>query len=191
MKRFNSFGSIIFFKSRCLIQRLNYFLKFRNIAIYKWHLYGTFYCRRYKIQSLKIINSFKADIYIDIGCGLGELLSRVQIPSEYKLGYDVDLSLIDAYNIFNKNKFIFFTNEIELLRYAKNLKVNNNNRIIISMLNFSQNLSKYELESIINKYFIAIGKYTLLIDNIYVNSKEYKYDHHNYLYNHRGMTIPT
>ena len=187
LKRFNSFGYIIFFKSRCLFQRLIYFIKFRNIEINKWHLSGTFFCRTYKILSLKIINSLRPDIYIDIGCGLGELLTKVKISYKHKLGYDIDLSLIKAHKVSNKNKFIFFNNEKELLRYAKNLRIDKDNCVVVSMLNFSHILSKVDLENIINKYFISIGKYILLIDNIYANSKEYKYNHHDFLYNHKGL----
>ena len=67
------------------------------------------------------------------------------------------------------------------LSYAKNLRIEKDNCVVVSMLNFSHILSKVDLENIINKYFNAIGKYTLLIDNIYVNSKEYKYNHHEIL----------
>lgn len=186
-KRFNSFGSIFFFKCLCLFQRLNYFIKYRNIEIYKWHLSGTFFCRTYKILSLKIINSLKPDIYIDIGCGLGELLSKVKISYKHKLGYDIDLSLVKAHKISNKNRFIYFSDEKKLLSYAKNLRIGKDNCVVVSMLNFSHILSKVDLENIINKYLISIGKFILLIDNIYVNSKEYKYNHHKFLYNHKGL----
>ena len=187
LKRLNSLGSIIFFKSRCLFQRSIYFIKFRNIEIYKWHLLGTFFCRTYKIESLKIINYLRPDIYIDIGCGLGEILTKVKIPPEKKWGYDIDLNLIKVHKIFNKKNFTFFSDEKDLLSYAKNLRIEKDNCVVVSMLNFSHILSKVDLENIINKYFNAIGKYTLLIDNIYVDSKEYKYNHHEFLYNHNGL----
>ena len=87
----------------------------------------------------------------------------------------------------NKRKFIFFSDEEDLLRHAKNLRIANDNCVVVSMLNFSHVLSKVDLENIINKYFYAIGKYILLIDNIYVNSKEYKYNHHEFLYTHNGL----
>jgi len=187
LKKFKSFGSIIFFKYLCLYQRFIYSIKLSNIEIYKWHLSGTFYCRIYKMQSLKIINSLKPDIYIDIGCGLGEILKRVQLKKEFKLGYDLDLRLIKANKILNNNDFIFFTDEDELLNSAKQLIVNKGQKVVLSMLGFSQHLSNKILVEMINKYFQVIGKYTLLIDNVYINSKEYKYNHHDFLYNHKGL----
>ena len=38
------------------------------------------------------------------------------------------------------------------------------NCVVVSMLNFSHILSKVDLENIINKYLISIGKFILLID---------------------------
>ena len=187
LKKVKSFGSIIFLKSLCLYQRFIYSIKLRNIEIYKWHLSGTFYCRDYKIKSLKIINSLKPDLYIDIGCGLGEILSKVRLSSEYKLGYDLDHRLVEAIKKLHNKDFIFFKNEDELLLKAKKLLVKEDQRVVISMLGFSQHLANDILSKKINMYFQIIGKYTLLIDNVYVSSKEYRYNHHDYLYLHKGL----
>ena len=147
----------------------------------------TFYCRDYKIKSLKIINSLKPDLYIDIGCGLGEILSKVRLSSEYKLGYDLDHRLVEAIKKLHNKDFIFFKNEDELLLKAKKLLVKEDQRVVISMLGFSQHLANDILSMKINMYFQIIGKYTLLIDNVYVSSKEYRYNHHDYLYLHKGL----
>tara|TARA_Y100000589_G_scaffold90353_1_gene84954 strand:+ start:3384 stop:4718 length:1335 start_codon:yes stop_codon:yes gene_type:complete len=187
LKKFISFHSIIFFKSLCLYQRFIYYVRLRNIDIYKWHLSGTFYCRIYKMQSLEIINSLKPDLYIDIGCGLGEILSKVELPSDFKFGYDLDSRLVNAINILHKKDFMFFTNEDELFFKAKKLIFNKDQNVVLSMLGFSQDLTNESLVKKINRYFNIIGKFTLLIDNIYINSKEYRYDHHDYLYNHKGL----
>lgn len=185
-KIFNVF-KYIFLKSRCIAQRIIYRIKFRNIEIYKWHLSGTFYCRNYKIQSLKIINSLKPDIYIDIGCGLGEILNKVSLSSKYKLGYDSDLRLVNTENTSYKKYFKFFTDEDALLNEAIRIKKNDTQKIVFSMLGFSHLLSKHYLKTKLQKYSKIIGKYTLLIDNIYVDSKEYKYNHHNFFYKHNGF----
>ena len=81
-----------------------------------------FFCRTYKIESLKIINYLRPDIYIDIGCGLGEILTKVKIPPENKWGYDIDLSLIKVHKIFNKKNFTFFSDEKELFKLCKKFK---------------------------------------------------------------------
>ena len=171
----------------CLLQRIYYKLKFHNFDIDNWHLQGTFYCRKYKILSLKIINDLKPQLYIDIGCGLGEILSKVKLSKFYKLGYDSD-TRINKVNIKkNNSKFQYFNKEEKLFEYAKKIQFKEENLVVISMLNFVHNLSLEELQAMIAKYYKEVGEYILLIDNIYKKEKEYKYSHHNFLLNHSGL----
>ena len=166
----------------CLIQRIYYKLKFRNFDLDNWHLKGTFYCRNYKILSLKIINDLKPQIYIDIGCGLGEILSKVKIRKCNKLGYDLD-ERINKVNIkINNSKFVYFNKQEKLFEYAKKIQFEKKNLVVISMLNFVHNLSLEELQAMIAKYYQELGEYILLIDNIYKKGKEYKYNHHTFLF---------
>ena len=114
-------------------------------------------------------------------------MNKVKLSSKYKLGFDLDLRLEKAQKILNNKDFLFFTDEDKLLNHAKKLKTKNNQNIIFSMLGFSHLISNYDLEKKIKKYFNFIGKYTLLIDNVYVKSKEYEYNHHKFFYNHKGL----
>lgn len=174
-------------KLLCIYQRIVHRIKLRNFNVDKWHLNGTFYCRRYKILSLKLINNLKPNIYIDIGCGLGDLLSKVKISKELKLGYDKDSEVSKANIKFKKNKFKYFTEEEKLVKYVIKLNSKNNNLIIISMLNFLHNLSIKEFEAKINYYKKELGSFLLLVDNIYDKGKEYSYNHHQFLFNHSGL----
>ncbi|MDC3031829.1 DUF2334 domain-containing protein [Prochlorococcus sp. AH-716-P08] len=124
----------------CFYQRLFYKIKYRDIDIYEWHLQGTYCCRSYKKISLKIINSLKPTLFIDIGCGLGEILEKLNLDYKYKVGFDLDKRLIKVHDKFNKNNFKFFTEEKKLFAYFKNLSLPKKNIIVISMLNFVQNL---------------------------------------------------
>ena len=175
------------FKFLCLSQRIYYKLKLYNLNIDKWHLRGTFFCRKYKIVSLKLIMEQNPELYIDIGCGLGEILCKVKLNRNYKLGYDKDKVISKANAILNGNKFKYFCSEKKLIRHASKLKTKHNGLIIISMLNFVHNLSPTELKELIKKYLKKIGPYTLLIDNIFKKEKVYQYDHHRYLVNHDGL----
>lgn len=170
-------------KIRCLTQRLIYRIIFRKIKMYEWHLKGTFYCRNYKMLSLEIINNLKPKLYIDLGCGLGEILSKVKLDSNYKLGYDIDLKLQEYYKKFGKDKYKFFTDESLLLRYANNINIVKGDSIVISMLNFAHEVKQQDLIKTLERYKSILGKFILLIDNIKNDSKVYKYDHHDMLYN--------
>ena len=46
----------------------------------KW----TFYCRKYKIKTLEIINKINPNYYIDIGCGC-EILNKVELALKTNL----------------------------------------------------------------------------------------------------------
>ena len=170
-------------KMFCLIQRLIYRIKYRRFKLDKWHFEGTFYCRNYKMLSLKIINNLKPKLYIDLGCGLGEILSKVKLDSNYKLGYDIDLRLQEYYKKFGKDKYKFFTDESLLLRYTNSINIVKGDSIIISMLNFAHEVKQQDLIKTLERYKSILGKFILLIDNIKNDSKVYKYDHHDMLYN--------
>ena len=99
VKNIRFFKKIIFFvkklflKSLCFYQRIYFRLKLSKFNLDPWHKNGTFYCRKYKLFSLELINELKPKLYIDIGCGLGELLSRVDKKISYRIGYDKDTNI--------------------------------------------------------------------------------------------------
>ena len=176
-----------YFKFLCIFQRLYYRFRLNGLNIDKWHLKGTFFCRKYKILALNLINELNPKLYIDIGCGLGELLSRVKLNVHYKLGYDKEKILREANLILQKNKFEYFSSEKKLIKYANELNIKNDELIVISMLNFVHDLNLKELKHIINKYQQQLGSYILLIDNIFQKEKVYKNNHHQFLFNHDGL----
>ena len=176
-----------YLKFRCLMQRIYYRFKFRNYDIYKWHLNGTFFCRRYKRKTVEIINCFNPKIYIDIGCGLGEVLSRVNIESYRKLGYDLDLRLRNLIPLIFKKDFLFFSNENSLYKYANKLEHSKDDIIVLSMLNFIHDISEKNLIKIIENHHKNLGRYILIVDNIFVKSKVYKFNHHSFLIKHDGL----
>ena len=172
---------------KCFVERITYKIKYRKIDLYKWHLKGTFCCRSYKKVALEIINANKPYIYIDIGCGLGEILKRVNLDTSFKIGYDIDKRLKKVHIKYNQNNFKFFTEEERLFKYvSRNIYLKQKIKFI-SILNFAHNLSEKKLLKILSKYYKKIGEYLLLIDSIYVGEKKYKYNHHEFLYNHKGL----
>ena len=55
------------------------------------------------------------------------------------------------------------------------------------MLNFSHNISLKEIQEKIDFYYRELGTYILLIDNINIKEKSYKFNHHEYFFNHKGL----
>ena len=175
----------IFNKSRCMVERIKYKFLLYNYDIDPWHLKGTFQCRIYKKFVYKLVIEFKPSLYIDIGCGLGEILSKVKLNSNKKIGLDIGKGIEKAVRKINKNKFIFFGNEKNLLDYFST--INNEKKIVITMLNFCHNISNADLVKRLKIYEERLGRYILIIDNIFIRSKEYRYDHHDFLYSHKGL----
>ena len=168
------------YKFLCITERIRYKFLFYNLNLDPWHLSGTFYCRQYKIKTLEIINRIKPEYYIDIGCGIGEILNKVNLENSNKFGFDIDERLELAikrtsyeFN-FSSNKNKFFN----LLR--KNLK-NKNKKIIVSLLGFSHEISDEKLFEYLNKLYEVLGPYILITDSIFSKSKEYKYSHKSFL----------
>lgn len=176
-----------FLKSLCLYQRIYFRLKLKKFKVDPWHINGTFYCRKYKLFSLELINELKPKLYIDIGCGLGELLSRVDKNISYKIGYDKDINISKIHYELKSNKFKYFAKKTNLINYVRKLDISNKDLKVISMLNFAHNLNPKELKFLISFYSKNIGEFTLIIDSIFKKEIKYKYNHHNFLINHKGL----
>ena len=149
---------------------------FCNDKIDPWHLNGTLYCRKYKIKTLEIINKIKPDFYIDIGCGLGEILNKANLKSSNKFGFDIDKKLDLAIKKTNPN-FYFSSNKKNFFNLLRRKVKGVNLIIVVSLLNFAHTISDEELLNYLNTLNEILGPYILITDSIFDSSKEYKYSH--------------
>lgn len=65
-----------------------------------WHIKSNIYCRPYKWRVIEVANSLNPNCVIEIGCGLGEIISRVK--AQYRVGIDIDETCIYLANKLNK-----------------------------------------------------------------------------------------
>jgi len=168
------------YKILCIFQRIKYRLLLYKLNIDPWHLNGTFYCRRYKIKTLEIINKINPNFYIDIGCGIGEILNKVELSSNNKFGFDIDESIAPAIKKL-KGDFYFSSNKNTFYSELKEKINGKNNKIIVSLLGFSHKISDKKLFNYLNELRFILGPYILITDSVYDNSKEYKYSHKSFL----------
>lgn len=167
-------------KILCIAQRIKYKIIFSDLQIDPWHLSGTFYCRAYKIKTLEIINSIKPNYYIDIGCGIGEILNKVDIKNSNKFGFDIDKNLGIA--IKKANHSFYFSSDKK--KFFDHLKANiegENNKIIVSLLGFSHRITEKNLLEYLSTLNKILGPYILITDSVFDESKEYKYSHKSFL----------
>ncbi len=84
----------IIFQSYCLFNTFKYILLQKIYKFDKWHVRGNYYCRSYKSNIIDFLNKYEFENVVEVGCGLGDILSRVK--SKYKLGIDSDINVIKA-----------------------------------------------------------------------------------------------
>ena len=167
-------------KILCIVQRIRYKFLFYGLNIDPWHLKGTFYCRKYKIKTLEIIKKIKPNYYIDIGCGIGEILNKVELRSENKFGFDIDERLAPAIKKI-KGDFNFSSNKKKFYDLLKENINGQDNKIIVTLLGFSHKISDKELFIYLNELRLILGPYILITDSVNDKSKEYKYSHKSFL----------
>jgi len=91
---------------KCFYYRLYYRLKLKVLAyksgltLHPWHIKFNIYCNPYKWRVIEVANSLNPNSVIEIGCGLGEIISRVK--AQYRVGIDIDKSCIYFANKLNK-----------------------------------------------------------------------------------------
>jgi hypothetical protein len=88
--------SLIGWKSMflCIMKKIFFrFLGFRY-GFGSWHASAPYECRPYKAEVVSLANGLQPSITVEIGCGLGEILSRV--CGHKRLGFDVDPAVITA-----------------------------------------------------------------------------------------------
>jgi hypothetical protein len=78
----------------CLLRRVRYFFLSRRYGFASWHARAPFGCRPYKAEVVSLANELQPDVTVEIGCGLGEILSRVR--GARRLGFDPDAAVVAA-----------------------------------------------------------------------------------------------
>ena len=60
----------------------------------RWHVSAPYPCRPYKRQVVELVNSLRPTTVVEIGCGLGDIVSRVSAVERF--GIDIDPRVIRA-----------------------------------------------------------------------------------------------
>ena len=131
----------------------------------RWHVHNTCFNRPYKMIAVTMSNSIKPGSVVEIGCGLGDIISR--IDSTTKIGFDICANVLAAASDYhNQNIRWELGSFLEAQKIEKDLLV---------AINFIHNLSPEELEKniLLN---ISTTKYFLL-ETISKNTDGFRYYH--------------
>jgi hypothetical protein len=125
---------------RCRLDRLwltglRHLLKFDA-----WHAAAPYSCRPYKRRIVELANSLRLDVAVEVGCGLGDILSRVE--ARVRFGFDTELAVIQAARWLHpvRTRWIHGDASAVLRRLPRSLRID-----CLIMVNWIHNLSPQQL----------------------------------------------
>ncbi len=137
-----------------------------GLRVPKWHLNATFESRDYKSKVIKISNMYKTNFAIEIGCGIGEILGRLN--ASYKYGLDIDLdTLLLCKRLYKDIKIIhddIMKNNQKILEIINSIK--KDETILIIMVNWLHEYSESKVNNLVKNIF-SLNRKIIIITDIY------------------------
>ncbi|HEX4240756.1 MAG TPA: class I SAM-dependent methyltransferase [Steroidobacteraceae bacterium] len=87
---------------RCRIERLGLGVLQLWFGFDRWHSQAPFSCRGYKRLVVDLVNGLNPSLAVEIGCGLGEILGRVE--ANERIGIDADARVIRAARFLRRGR---------------------------------------------------------------------------------------
>jgi hypothetical protein len=139
-----------------------------------WHIRSNFYTNIYKQRAIELSQKVNTDIVLEIGCGLADILSRVD--GRLKIGIDPDIGVINASKSIFGNSCLFLQGDLENCS-EKLIKENITKVNLLIMVNWPHILDFQTLSSGILKIIRDIQVNYLLIDLINDDAEGYPFKH--------------
>lgn len=137
-----------------------------------WHVICGYYRVAYKYALVKEINILKYNAIAEIGCGLCDILSRLE--GEKKIGIDIDPNVLNASRIFYRDiEYIQADIFSDLERYC-NILVQNGIEIVL-MVNWIHNIPTNELVSLVKE--LKQRQVDVCLDVIKIGVIGYRFHH--------------
>jgi hypothetical protein len=93
-------------KLRCRIDRLALGGLRLIFRFDRWHVSAPYSCRPYKKLVVDLANALQPSIVVEVGCGLGDIISRVDAIDRF--GIDADLPVIRAARFLHRGRGFWF-----------------------------------------------------------------------------------
>ncbi len=160
--KFQNFFKIIkVIFSRIILRIFSFGLK-----VPKWHLNATYESREYKSKVIKISNMYKTNFAIEIGCGIGEILGRLNASYKYGLDFDMD-TLFLCKRLYKDIKIIhndIMKNNQKILEIINS--ISKDETILIIMVNWLHEYSEKKVSNLIENIF-SLNRKIIIITDIY------------------------
>jgi SAM-dependent methyltransferase len=155
---------------RCLVYRIFFSCLRLLFKFERWHSMSNFHCSVYKRSVINELNQFHFHSIVDVGCGLGEIITRLNAAR--RVGIDASSEVIKAAKFLSNGSVKYFTID-EYFNAEEMPKAD-----LLIMLNFAHCMSLESLIKLIKQYVNKNSAEYLLIDVIKNGSPIYEY-HHN------------
>lgn len=102
----------------CVLKRLTLFKFLRwYYKLHEWFFTaGVYECNKYQQTVAAFANKLKPKVVIDIGCGIGEIISRIK--ADVKIGVDIDETAIEVarkLNILRRDNTVYVKGSFDIL----------------------------------------------------------------------------
>jgi SAM-dependent methyltransferase len=129
---------------RCRIDRVWLGGLRRVFGFDSWHAEAPYSCRSYKRKIVELANSFEPSTVVEVGCGLGDILSRVRAGERF--GFDSDAGVIRAARFLHPGKVHWIHGDATRVAHAIPVRC----RIdCLIMVNWIHNLKPEQLEALL------------------------------------------
>lgn len=164
----------------CVVSRYYLRLRFLSSDINQWHFRATYHCRPYKKKIVDIVNIINPEVVIEIGCGIGDICSRIENSIVY--GIDTDKEAINIAKIINKGPYYIHENPLQnKISFEKFLNTLPKSEIkVFIAVNWLHSVPFPLVKEFIER-LIKIPNMYLIIDKY---SRGYKFKSINHKYNH-------
>ena len=129
----------------CLAEKVFSYLLWVRYKFNFWHASAPWSCRPYKKQVVDIANKIptRIDAVIEVGCGLGDIIARVN--SKVRYGFDIDREALNAAKFLYPKKVNFKTASLsdiaKIESYFSESKISNVSYNLLIMINWVHNIS--------------------------------------------------
>jgi hypothetical protein len=159
----------------CLFEKIFFYFLWKKYKFDYWHATAPWSCRPYKKQVVNLANKCSPNSAIEIGCGLGDIIGRVNADLRY--GFDIDIKALNAAKFLYAKKVRFETvslSDIDIMEsYLSNTSIIN----LLIMVNWVHNISFKDLLINISKMKKGLNIEYLIIDGIKTNVNGYQFKH--------------
>lgn len=159
----------------CLGKKVHYSVLARRYRFDPWHARSPFECRPYKREVVGLVDALRPEVALEVGCGLGEIISRVDCP--HRFGFDIDAAVIPAARHLHGDRGRFEVAGIGDAQTIRRTVDRSGGADVLVMVNWAHALAWAELSGHLRALTAAWPIRHLVMDTIVAGTPGYGHHH--------------